>query len=431
MAGHRMRRRDFSVCRRQGPGAIERVKDQRGVTVVLVALLIVVLMGVAALAVDIGHLLVVRNELQNAADAACLAGARFLYADNGERVHLEASEIAYQAAAANRSENLPVEVHWNGGNIGDVERGHWSFTARTFTPSDNDGFVPLWDVSPEELDANLNFVNAIRVRTRRQDTPAASFFARTLGYENFSLSAEAVAYLGYAGTLGPEEVDQPMAICKESILIDEKYSCAVGRMMTLGERVANQETGGWTDFSQDPDVQDPNPLEVASLVTRAENPDPIILGRPMAVSGGDIPAAYGLLRGRWINVTGTDDPWRVALPVVECPGGQMDSPARMVGMVRVNILWVTGPNDDPSYSDAPWEMEAPRSGDAWSSNDPDGQVRWNSFVRYFNLRDLDGVFAPYRKKAVYFVPDCHHQEPRGRTGGENFGILAKIPVLAK
>jgi hypothetical protein len=58
-------------------------------------------------------------------------------------------------------------------------------------------------------------------------------------------------------------------------------------------------------------------------------------------------------------------------------------------------------------------------------------VRWNSFVRYFNLRDLDGAFVPYQKKAVYFVPDCHHQEPRGRTGGENFGILAKIPVLAK
>jgi hypothetical protein len=422
---------DLSVCGRQGPGAVERVKDQRGVTVVLVALLIVVLMGVAALAVDIGHLLVVRNELQNAADAACLAGARFLYADDGESVRLEASEIAYQAAGANRSENLPVEVHWNGGNTGDVERGHWSFGARTFTPSGNDSYVPLWDISPEELDANPDFINAIRVRTRRQDTPAASFFARTLGYENFSLSAEAIAYLGYAGSLGPEEVDQPMAICKGSVLIDEKYSCAVGRMMTLGEVVANQETGGWTDFNQDPDVEDPNPLDVASLVTRAENPDPIILGRPMAVSGGDIPAAFGFLRDRWVNMTGTEEPWGVALPVVECPGGQMDSPARMVGVVRVNILWVTEPNDDPSYNDAPWEMDNPRSGDTWSSNNPNGQERWNSFVQYFNLRDLDGTFVPYRKKAVYFVPDCHHQEPRGRTGGENFGILAKIPVLAK
>ena len=431
MPSHLIKRMNLSACRRQGQDSFERVKDQRGVAAVIVALLIVILIGVAALAVDIGHLLVVRNELQNAADAACLAGARFLYVDNGDLVSSGASEIAYQAAGANRSENLPVEVHWDGGNAGDVERGHWSFADRTFTPSENDSHVPLWDVSPEELDANPGFINAIRVRARREDTPAASFFARIFGYENFSAGAEAIAYLGYAGTLGPEEVDQPMAICKGSVLIDEKYSCNVGRMITLGELVANQETGGWTDFNQDPDAQDPNPTEVASLVNQAENPDPIILGRPMAVSGGDIPTAFGLLRGRWINVTGRDDPWRVALPVVECPGNRLDSPARMTGVVRINILWITDPNDDPSYSDAPSEMEYPHSGEIWSSNDPDGQVRWNSFVRYFNLRDLDGVFAPYQKKAVYFLPDCHHQEPRGRTGGENFGILAKIPVLAK
>lgn len=411
--------------------ALERVKNQRGVAVVMVALLIVILIGVAALAVDIGHLLVVRNELQNAADAACLAGARFLYIDHGESVSLEASETAYQAAIANRSEYRPVEVHWNDGNGGDVERGHWSFATRTFTPSENVDHVPLWDVSPEELDANPDFINAIRVMTRRQETPAASFFARIFGYENFSAGAEAIAYLGYAGTLGPEEVDQPMAACKGSILTDEKYSCAVGRMMTLGELVANQETGGWTDFNQDPDTQEPNPLEVAALVIRAENPDPIILGRPMAVSGRDIPAAFGLLRDRWSNITGKDDPWGVTLPVVECPGNQLDSPARMVGAVRINILWVTDSVDDPFYSDAPREMGIPHSNQTWSSSDPNGQVRWNSFVRYFNLRDLNGALVSYQKKAVYFVPDCHPQEPRGRTGGENFGILAKIPVLAK
>ena len=148
MPSHLLKRRDVSTCRCLGQGAIERVKDQRGVTAVMVALLMVILIGVAALAVDIGHLLVVRNELQNAADAACLAGARFLYVDGGASVSSGASDITYQAAAANRSENLPVEVHWNGGNTGDVERGHWSFAARTFTPSDNDGHVPLWDLSP-------------------------------------------------------------------------------------------------------------------------------------------------------------------------------------------------------------------------------------------------------------------------------------------
>ncbi len=54
------------------------IKEERGATFVVVALLIIVLVGVAALAIDTGHLFVVRNELQNAADAGCLAGSPIL-----------------------------------------------------------------------------------------------------------------------------------------------------------------------------------------------------------------------------------------------------------------------------------------------------------------------------------------------------------------
>jgi len=410
---------------------MKSLNDQTGVTAIVVALLMVLFVGVAALALDIGHLYIVKNELQNAADAGCLAGARFLYDEDGEDVNEGANEIAYEAAISNQSEINPVEVQWSGGNTGDVVRGHWSFATRTFAPNDNEDYVPLWDISPEELDAIPNFVNAIRVRTRRQNAPAASFFARIFGYENFLLSTEAVAYLGFAGTLAPRDVRQPLAICRESLLVDGKYSCSVGRMVTMGEIVPGQETGGWTDFNQDPYASGPNPLTVASLVTQGQNPDPIILGLPMAVTGGDIPSAFTLLRDRWEDVTGRDDPWGLALPVIECPGNNLGTSQRMVGAVRINILWMTGPNDDPSYSYAPEEMEYPHSGDEWSSGSSDGLVRWTSFVSAFNLRTLDGSFAPYQKKTVYFVPDCHHQTPRGRTGGENFGILAKIPVLAK
>ena len=97
---------------------------------------------------------------------------------------------------------------------------------------------------------------------------------------------------------------------------------------------------------------------------------------------------------------------------------------RMVGAVTINIVWITA-DDDPGYSDAPWAMGT------WSSHNSDGQVRWNSFVQRFNLQNPDGSPAPYRQKRVYFVPDCNTHTPKGRTGGENFGILAKIPVLAK
>lgn len=408
------------------------LKEQRGVTIIIVALLILVFIGFAALAIDIGHLFVVRNELQNAADAGCLAGARFLYTDDGMAVNENANQIAYQAAIANKSDQSPVDVHWSGGNGEDVERGHWCFADRTFTPNESTAPVDLWDVLPEELDANPNFINAIRVRARRQDTPSASFFAKVFGYENFSLSTEAIAYLGYAGTLTPNEGDQPVVICKESVLVTGQYTCSIGRMMNIGELAAGQETGGWTDFSQDsPCTSGTNALTVASLVASGGNPDPIILGQPITTNGGDIPAAFMLLRDQWEFVTGRTQSWTLTLPVVECPGSDIQNCQSVVGAVTINIVWISGEADDPSYSEAPWQMEDPRDQTTWSSGDPDGQVRWNSFVQHFNLQEMDGSPAPYQKKVIYFLPDCNYHKPKGRTGGENFGILAKIPLLAR
>jgi hypothetical protein len=408
------------------------LKEQRGVTVIIVALLILIFIGFAALTIDIGHLFIVRNEVQNAADAGCLAGARFLYSDDGLAVDGNANQIAHQAAIANKSDKAPVDVHWAGGNGGDVERGHWCFVTRTFTPNESTQPVNLWDVSPDELDADPNFINAMKVKARREDTPVASFFARIFGYENFSLSTEAIAYVGFAGTLAPGEADQPIAICKESLLTNGQYNCSIGRMITNNQNVAGQESGGWTDFNQDsPCLTGTNAETVRSLICNAGNPDSINLGQPIAINGGYIQNAHGMLRQCWQTLTGETQLWTLTLPVIECPGNNVDSCAGVVGAVTVNIVWVTPWEDDPSYSWAPWQMQNPRTGTTWSSNDPDGQVRWNSFVQNFNLQNVDGSPVPYQRRGVYFLPDCNTHKPKGRTGGENFGIMAKIPVLAK
>ncbi|MCE5264195.1 MAG: pilus assembly protein TadG-related protein, partial [Deltaproteobacteria bacterium] len=54
-------------------------RRQSGAAAILVAFLMIVFLGIAALALDIGYLYVVRTELQNAADASALAGAGRLY----------------------------------------------------------------------------------------------------------------------------------------------------------------------------------------------------------------------------------------------------------------------------------------------------------------------------------------------------------------
>ncbi|MBE9582558.1 MAG: hypothetical protein IMF18_13215, partial [Proteobacteria bacterium] len=238
------------------------LRNQRGATAILVGLCLFSFIGFGALAVDIGHLCVARNELQNAADAGALAGARFLYNEDGTAVNAGANQIAHDAATANMSELAPVEV-----NGGDVQRGHWSFATRTFTPNDTLLPVDLWNVSTDELDANINFINAVRVTARRQAMPIASFFARIFGHVGFQHAADAVAYIGFAGTLGPLDVDQPIAICEDSLLTGDQYTCNVGRMINSGQDTTTNETGGWTSFNQDdPCTGGTNAQEVKSLV---------------------------------------------------------------------------------------------------------------------------------------------------------------------
>jgi len=57
---------------------LTRLFNDKGVTVIVVALLLIVFLGIAAIAVDVGYVYMAKNQLQNAADASALAAGRQL-----------------------------------------------------------------------------------------------------------------------------------------------------------------------------------------------------------------------------------------------------------------------------------------------------------------------------------------------------------------
>jgi Flp pilus assembly protein TadG len=59
---------------------VKSVKKQKGAAAIMVAVSLLTLLSFAALAIDIGNLMVARSQAQTAADAAALAGAQCLYA---------------------------------------------------------------------------------------------------------------------------------------------------------------------------------------------------------------------------------------------------------------------------------------------------------------------------------------------------------------
>lgn len=113
--------------------------SEKGAVSVLVALTLPVLLGAGALAVDLAYLHVVRNELQNDADAAALAGARKLYANGASALDWSAAaSTAQDAIALNRAAGHALAD-------GLVQTGYWDTTQAAtglqglpMTPGPND-----------------------------------------------------------------------------------------------------------------------------------------------------------------------------------------------------------------------------------------------------------------------------------------------------
>ncbi len=144
--------------------------DNRGSVAVIVTLTITALLGILALSVDSGYLFVVRNQLQNAADAGALAGAALLgYAygvadGSSEQLAMqEAIDYATRHLAADRSV-------------------YATDVAVDFGPASNFGVAGVNDW-------------AIRVIVRRtsETTPVDLFFSRIFGRSQGDVVATAVA----------------------------------------------------------------------------------------------------------------------------------------------------------------------------------------------------------------------------------------------
>jgi len=86
-----------------------RRNSQRGLTVAMVALCIVVLFLMAALAVDLGVLYTARTSAQHAADAAALAGA-YTFLSTTAPQPSSAQNAAIATAAANSVLGTPVSI---------------------------------------------------------------------------------------------------------------------------------------------------------------------------------------------------------------------------------------------------------------------------------------------------------------------------------
>lgn len=139
-----------------------RARRRVGAILVLSAILMVAVCGMAAMGIDVGFMMVVKTQLQVAADAGALAAANSLHLTQPEIVGVGEDFVAMHDAggrAIKRSETK-------------VEIGVWDVTTDVFTPAAGVG-------------------NAVRVTVTREGE--ALFFGRVIGNDKFNAEASAIA----------------------------------------------------------------------------------------------------------------------------------------------------------------------------------------------------------------------------------------------
>lgn len=153
-------------------GTARARRRQRGNTAILMAILVVVLFGSAALAFDLSYVRLARFHLQNANDASAHAAIVQLRKTGSMTT---ATQAAQSVGRSNSVGFKPLTVAGD-----DITYGRWNYKASSFTPG---------SVSP----------NAVRVDARRirgaADGPLDVFFGHVLGTDHADARQSGIAAL--------------------------------------------------------------------------------------------------------------------------------------------------------------------------------------------------------------------------------------------
>lgn len=139
------------------------MRNERGATMIMIAIAMTAMLGMVALAVDVGMLFNVRSEAQRAADAAALAGAGSLIGEPGNESRARATAIRF-------------------GDANSVNE-----TAAAVLPEDVDV-----DLAEGEVTVTVR-------RTADRGSAVATWFARVLGIDAVDVDATATAEVAPAG----------------------------------------------------------------------------------------------------------------------------------------------------------------------------------------------------------------------------------------
>jgi Flp pilus assembly protein TadG len=186
------------------------MRDTEGAVAIMTVFILVALLGMASLAIDMGQIYFVRNDLQNTADGAALAAAgKLITTQNG--VAVRDANAAQQAAltVAQRQRQLAglPDVDPSTRNDLTITFGEWNL--KTSDPK------TAWTEIGSTCGSTSN-ANAIRITLRRGvgtvTGPVINLLAGIFGVNTSDVAATATAYLGYTNEVQTGGIQVPLAL---------------------------------------------------------------------------------------------------------------------------------------------------------------------------------------------------------------------------
>ena len=307
--------------------------NERGAVAAMAAIFLLVLLAFAAAAIDIGHALVARNELQNTADAAALAGTRALGViyegmtpaeqqaytlTGGDQATVVAA--VQETALANSAAGVPIAI-----NADDIAIGTWDPTTRVHTPT-------------------VNQPKAVRVWARRDASangPISTFLAGVIGVTSVNVNAVATADMTAVGQTAPGQLDVPFGI---STFYFTQFGCGDAIQFYPNDGTP-QACSAWNTFDQSPANANTLRTIIDGLRTGAYQSPGTAPGDTLNFTNGNVASVFPNLINLYNAKKDANGNWDVFVPVYDspsCAANENRGALPIVGYAEARITNVQG-----------------------------------------------------------------------------------------
>jgi Flp pilus assembly protein TadG len=264
---------------------IKRRHCQRGVVSIWFALMLTVLMCIVALAVDLARLQLAKAELQNAADAAALAGAGSLIDPTkaGTFQWQAARDKATEFAGVNTVDGMTIAQNQNASVQIESNNSYWNINNRdgsvqTITTTVPNGYLPAVHATISLAHLKLFFANFLGISESNLQASATAVVAPPMGGTGMFPFTIGMATFGkYWDSVNKVAKGGSFEVHLESYYTSGEVTGGIGTWTSLTQAIG----GGSNDTPT-----------IGGIITAGGNTIPMYIGDPIWVSNGNMDVLY-------------------------------------------------------------------------------------------------------------------------------------------